>query len=53
VLGDYALTMRPESLAAREGSGGSVPTDLAELDAVRFVASSEFVEGGRLDVARA
>jgi putative DNA primase/helicase len=36
VLGDYALTMRPESLAAREGSGG-VPTDLAELDGVRFV----------------
>jgi putative DNA primase/helicase len=51
VLGDYALAIRPEALSARDGNGG-VPSDLADLAGARFVISSEFAQGGRLDVAR-
>jgi putative DNA primase/helicase len=51
VLGDYGLVLRVESLASRRGDPG-VPNDLARLPGVRFVASTETEEGGRLDEAR-
>jgi putative DNA primase/helicase len=51
VLGDYGLVLRVESLAARRGDPG-VPNDLARLPGVRFVASTETEEGGRLDEAK-
>src|SRR3954466_4845109 len=43
--------LRVESLASRRGDPG-VPNDLARLPGVRFVASTETEEGGRLDEAK-
>ena len=51
MLGEYGLVLRVESLASRRGDPG-VPNDLARLPGVRFVASTETEEGGRLDEAK-
>ena len=51
ILGDYGMVFRVESLASRRGDPG-VPNDLARLPGVRFVASTETEEGGRLDEAK-
>lgn len=51
MLGDYGLVFRVESFSSKRGDPG-VPNDLARLPGVRFVASTETEEGGRLDEAK-
>jgi len=50
MLGDYAKTAAPKLLVRRDREEHS--TELADLHGVRFVASVETAEGGRLDEER-
>lgn len=50
MLGDYAKTSPPKLLIRRDTEAH--PTELADLHGVRFVASVETAEGGRLDEER-
>lgn len=48
MLGDYAANVQSKSLAVKQNSGSS-SEDIARLHGARFVCSSEFNEGERLD----
>lgn len=50
VLGDYATTLRVESLFA--GQDDKIPHDLADLIGARFVVTSELPKGKRYDEAK-
>lgn len=50
LLGDYAKTAAPKLLIRRDSDAH--PTELADLHGVRFLATVETAEGGRLDEER-
>lgn len=51
VLGDYARTMQPASLAQRKASGSGHSADIARLAGIRFVNASELPSDMKLDAA--
>lgn len=51
MLGDYAITMAPESLAKRERNARNASGDIARLEGVRFVQLSEPPKHMILDAA--
>jgi putative DNA primase/helicase len=51
VLGDYARTIQPDSLAQRKANGSGPSADIARLAGVRFVNASELPSGMKLNAA--
>ena len=51
LLGDYAMTIQPQTLARRNTSGSAPSPDIARLKGVRFVIMPEPAKGLELDAA--
>jgi putative DNA primase/helicase len=49
LMGDYAATIRPESLLVKKFAADAIPNDIAMLVDKRLVATSEFERHHRLD----
>ncbi|GEM_PF-1908213 len=47
VLGDYSITVEPDSLVKRDG--GSIRNDIARMRGARAIFTSEFARGARID----